>query len=464
MAESTKNMTVGAGSASASVTATVTDQMPAVPCPTSPGYEYTGMRYVPVFADPPEWSSANSYEPLEIVIHKGNSYTSKSFVPVGIDISNSAYWALTGNYNAQVEQYRQEVMAFDGRITKNANDIAKNANDIAAVKTDVDNLESRVGTLESYVGTEFIVIGDSWSDTDPSTTSYIKWPITFQKYTRMNIHNYARNGASVVGSNPDPGQSGNFLGQVNKAIADTTFDHSRVGLIVIMGGVNDYRSGRTFSDVAEAWSGHIASLTAAFPKARIVSFLNYQIFLSRDEWNWTNLAKRIIRERSGCPVHSMIGWVSGSQFIADKVHPNDAGYRQLCSNMIACCFGGNPIFVSATIRKTVAGSDGASTEFIITEHFTEDAMIRTFQTINSGISSEQTITFSLDNNTGLTSNAPFYSWGIYTDETSGACVYAKGTDPVVPTDAKKQPVSFNISCKVPKNGQTLGNSFWIGNV
>jgi hypothetical protein len=456
MAESTKNMTVGAGSASASVTATVTDRMPGVPCPTSPGYEYTGMRYVPVFADPPEWSSANSYEPLEIVIHQGNSYTSKTFVPVGIDISDPQYWALTGNYNAQVEQYRQEVSAFDGRITKNSNDIAKNTNAIAAVKTVADN-------LESHVGTEFIVIGDSWSDTDPSTTTYIKWPMTFQKYTRMNIHNYARNGASVVGSTPDPGQSGNFLGQVNKAINDTSFDHSRVGLIVIMGGVNDYRSGRTFSDVAEAWSGHIASLTAAFPKARIVSFLNYQIFLSRDEWNWTNLAKRIIRERSGCPVHSMIGWVSGSQFIADKVHPNDAGYRQLCSNMIACCFGGNPVFVSTTIRKTVAGSGGASMDFIISEHFAEDAMIRTIQTINTGVSSEQTITLSLDNNTGLTSNAPFYSWGSYTDETSGACVYAEGTDPVVPTDVKKQPVSFNISCMVPKNGQTLGNSFWIGN-
>lgn len=419
--------------------------------------EYVGARYVPLFADPLQWSNTRTYEPLTIVINQGNSYTSRQFVPTGIDISNEDFWALTGNYNAQVEQYRQEVLAFDGRITKNANDIAKNANDIAAVKTVVDK-------LESHVGTEFIVIGDSWSDTDPSTTTYTKWPITFQKYTRMNIHNYARNGASVVGSTPDPGKSGNFLGQVNKAINDTSFDHSRVELIVIMGGVNDYRSGRTYSDVAEAWSGHIASLTAAFPKARIVSFINYQIFLSRDEWNWTNLAKRIIRERSGCPIHSMIGWVSGSQFIADKVHPNDAGYRQLCSNMIACCFGGNPVFVSTTIRKTVEGSDGASMDFIISEHFAEDAMIRSIQTINSGISKEQTITLSLDNTTGLTSNAPFYSWGSYTDETSGACVYAKGTDPVVPTDAKKQPVSFNISCMVPKNGQTLGNSFWIGNV
>lgn len=418
--------------------------------------EYVGARYVPLFADPIEWNDKRTYEPLTIVEHEGNSYTSRQFVPLGIDISNEDFWALTGNYNAQVEQYRQEVLAFDGRIAKNTKDIAKNTEDIAAVKTVADN-------LESHVGTEFIVIGDSWSDTDPSTTPYIKWPITFQKYTRMNIHNYARNGASVVGSTPDPGQSGNFLGQVNKAIADTSFDHSRVGLIVIMGGVNDYRSGRTYSEVAEAWSGHIASLTAAFPKARIVSFINYQIFLSRDEWNWTNLAKRIIRERSGCPIHSMIGWVSGSQFIADKVHPNDAGYRQLCSNMIACCFGGNPVFVSTTIRKTVAGSGGASMNFIISEHFAEDAMIRTIQTVNSGISKEQTITLSLDNATGLTSNAPFYSWGSYTDETSGACVYAKGTDPVVPTDAKKQPVSFNISCMVPKNGQTLGNSFWIGN-
>ena len=418
--------------------------------------EYVGARYVPLFADPIEWNDKRTYEPLTIVEHEGNSYTSRQFVPLGIDIANESFWALTGNYNAQVEQYRQEVKSFDGRITENAANIAKNAKDIEAVKTVADN-------LESHVGTEFIVIGDSWSDTDPSTTPYIKWPITFQKYTRMNIHNYARNGASVVGSTPDPGQSGNFLGQVNKAIADTSFDHSRVELIVIMGGVNDYRSGRTFSDVADAWSGHIASLTAAFPKARIVSFLNYQIFLSRDEWNWTNLAKRIIRERSGCPVHSMIGWVSGSQFIEDKVHPNDAGYRQLCSNMIACCFGGNPVFVSTTIRKKVAGSGGASMDFIISEHFGEDAMIRTIQTINSGISSEQTITLSLDNKTGLTSNAPFYSWGSYTDETSGACVYAKGTDPVVPTDVKKQPVSFNISCMVPKNGQTLGNSFWIGN-
>lgn len=62
--------------------------------------------------NPIQWNSANSYEPLTIVSNEGNSYTSKTFVPSGIDISNETYWALTGNFNAQVEQYRSGVMNY----------------------------------------------------------------------------------------------------------------------------------------------------------------------------------------------------------------------------------------------------------------------------------------------------------------------------------------------------------------
>lgn len=85
--------------------------------------QYIGSRYVPLFADPIEWSSNNTYEPLTIVTHEGNSYTSRQSVPKDIDIDNETFWALTGNYNAQVEQYRREVAAFDGRITTNTDNI-----------------------------------------------------------------------------------------------------------------------------------------------------------------------------------------------------------------------------------------------------------------------------------------------------------------------------------------------------
>ena len=71
--------------------------------------QYIGARYVPLFADPIEWSNTRAYEPLTIVTYEGNSYTSKQATPIGIEIDNTDYWALTGNYNAQVEAYRQEV-------------------------------------------------------------------------------------------------------------------------------------------------------------------------------------------------------------------------------------------------------------------------------------------------------------------------------------------------------------------
>lgn len=89
--------------------------------------QYIGARYVPLFAEPIEWDKTKQYEPLTIVTHEGNSYTSRQFVPTGIEITNEAFWALTGNYNAQIEKYRKEVTAYDGRITtaQGTADVAK---------------------------------------------------------------------------------------------------------------------------------------------------------------------------------------------------------------------------------------------------------------------------------------------------------------------------------------------------
>ena len=87
--------------------------------------EYIGARYVPLFADPIDWDSTKTYEPLTVVYNQGNSYTSRQYVPAGIDISNDTYWARTGNYNAQIEQYRSEVATFNGRITTNETNITE---------------------------------------------------------------------------------------------------------------------------------------------------------------------------------------------------------------------------------------------------------------------------------------------------------------------------------------------------
>ena len=81
--------------------------------------QYVGARYVPKFASPVEWASNTSYEALTIVTFNNASYTSKVPVPptVGNPADNPNYWALTGNYNAQVEQYRQETETVSNSLT-----------------------------------------------------------------------------------------------------------------------------------------------------------------------------------------------------------------------------------------------------------------------------------------------------------------------------------------------------------
>ena len=69
--------------------------------------QYIGARYVPVFVG--EWDNNRTYEPLMVVTYQGASYTSRQYVPAGIEITNESYWVLSANYNAQVEAYRQEV-------------------------------------------------------------------------------------------------------------------------------------------------------------------------------------------------------------------------------------------------------------------------------------------------------------------------------------------------------------------
>lgn len=138
---------------------------PPVPCGPCPPSQYVGSRYVPIFADPIEWDIHRSYESLTIVTHDGESYTSKCNVGPGIDITNERYWAKTGAYNAQVEQYKNAVKdlssqvsgfasdnaEFLEKIDKFTKDNAEMKNTVAEDKARVDALAERVATAETEI-------------------------------------------------------------------------------------------------------------------------------------------------------------------------------------------------------------------------------------------------------------------------------------------------------------------------
>ena len=137
--------------------------------------QYVGARYVPLFAEPLEWDKTKAYEPLTIVLYRGNSYTSRQYVPVGVELTNESFWAETGNYNAQIEQYRQEVKSCDGRITANAQAIdaektrAEGAEqtlqaNIDAEKTRAEgqenNLSGKINAIENVAVKQYASISD----------------------------------------------------------------------------------------------------------------------------------------------------------------------------------------------------------------------------------------------------------------------------------------------------------------
>lgn len=128
---------------------------------------YVGARYVPKFADPIDWDIERGYESLTIVTYKGESYTSKCPVPPGIDIKNERYWALTGAYNAQVEEYKNQVKDLSEQVTGFASDnkefrdkITQYDKDNAEMKNTVASTVARVDALAERVDNADAAISD----------------------------------------------------------------------------------------------------------------------------------------------------------------------------------------------------------------------------------------------------------------------------------------------------------------
>lgn len=147
-----------------------------------------------------EWSSTNSYESLAVVTNEGNSYTARQDVPVGIDITNTNYWIETGNWNAQIEAYRQEVLAYNARITSNTNMLAEIAPfDTSPTKNSTKGVTSEgvYTALQNmlYINTspmagyEGIITNDNVDSNVPACSAIIATNTIFQVFRDDNNEN-----------------------------------------------------------------------------------------------------------------------------------------------------------------------------------------------------------------------------------------------------------------------------------
>ena len=207
--------------------------------------QYIGARYVPVLADPTEWSALVPYEALTIVTYLNNSYTSRKPVPAGTLPTNTAYWALTGNYNAQVEEYRQATVALSGQVSTYKNEVDSYHAEVDGYHTEVQGYHAEVQAyndkVNSYlkpVATPVVFLGDSfmsgYQDDAPSITGFsLIAAARLGLVQNTDFFNNPKAGGGFIGQTDNL----SYLNQFKEI--ESTLPLSKIRSIFVVGGTND---------------------------------------------------------------------------------------------------------------------------------------------------------------------------------------------------------------------------------
>lgn len=184
--------------------------------------QYIGARYVPLFYtasdNSNDWEAGVIYDPLTIVTYLNQSYTSKKPVPasVGNPADNPEYWILTGAYNAQIEQYRQ----------------------------DVDNLTLRVDDLENNIAPEdetWLFISDSYGGTygNEAGENRTLWTLLDEKLNMPGRTYYMTFSGCGFVNNTGGGVFEDLVRSQANTIANN-IDVSKLTRVIVVAGRNDY--------------------------------------------------------------------------------------------------------------------------------------------------------------------------------------------------------------------------------
>ena len=286
--------------------------------------QYVGARYVPKVMG--EWNKALQYEALSIVTYAGNSFTSKVPVPANIDISNKTYWVNTGNYNAQVEAYRQDVARLENDLN---NEIINRKNDTK------DNI---------------LWIGDSYS-----VNYNHKLPNGVRDMLHAkNWYEYSKGGAGFAGSWAGANYN-NLIEQAKNEMSAT--QKEMVKYVYIVGGANDSSFGWTA--LKPKVISTIQNARNSFPNAQVCfifascAYDTYQDLLTISKNMSNDLIVPCIFAMPYC-------YLSGSFYNSDNLHFSEAATNYLI-NVISNLICGSSFIPTTTINLSKSCFEGWKT-------------------------------------------------------------------------------------------------------
>lgn len=340
--------------------------------------EYIGARYVPLFYDDghggAEWNINDTYEALTIVQYQGNSFTSRQYVPAGININNTAYWLETGNWNSQVEQYRREVFGFSDRIdaAQAAGDqgIAKAATALARANTGVTNAAAAQTTADGAVSVNntqnsrltalearpivqnrinqryFIFIGDSYqvgTTKGGTTKSFLDYIIDWNVIPAGHLFHAENGGAGFTKAN-------NTFLQLLQGLNSQITNKSQITDIVVTGCYNDYGAPGNIISAIKTFNNYVVS---NYPNAKITLIpAGWRKYTGNAGGSFGDIFKAVEYWYYGAAevgasyapgAHSLLArmpvYISN-----DGIHPTIEGYQALAYVVINALTGGDDTF------------------------------------------------------------------------------------------------------------------------
>lgn len=279
--------------------------------------QYVGARYVPKLMG--EWNKALQYEALSVVTYLGNSFTSKVYVPANIDISNQSYWVSTGNYNAQVENYRNETAQLTNSL---------NGEIINRKNADKDNI---------------LWIGDSYS-----VNYNHKLPNGVRDMLNAkNWYEYSKGGAGFAGA--WAGANYNDLIELAKKEMSAS-QKEMIKYVYIVGGAND--SSFSWGEVKPKVISTVNNARNSFPNAQVCfifascAYTTYMDLLTK--------TKNICNDNLMPCIFAMPHYyLSGTFYNTDNLHYTEAATNYIISVISGLLLGSNYIpTISVDIGKS----------------------------------------------------------------------------------------------------------------
>ena len=305
---------------------------------------YVGARYVPKLANPVEWQANTSYEAMVIVTYNNSSYTSRIPVPptVGNPAENSKYWALTGNYNAQVEEYRQETSA----VKNDLNNVNTNlTNELNIVKNDLNDVNTNLTnelnkTLTTIRKPLILCVGDSYGRGYYNGSEHIdeSWPTYLGNSPYCDTVNYCISGACA--------ESGATIAYYTQEIINAKNAGIEPDIIVLSAGTNEYKC----SNLYNALVSFIDSCNTTFPNARLYIDWNSVAYkldgdnkrdFNTQYFNYYNIYRNVCASK-GIPFStSCINARFSKNSVADDMkHLMPTGYASIANDLKNVIFGG----------------------------------------------------------------------------------------------------------------------------